>query len=53
MKLSKSRYTRGVQCPRMLWLGEHHPELFDDSVMNQAVLSTGNEVGDLAMGYFG
>ncbi|NLG10408.1 MAG: DUF2779 domain-containing protein [Coriobacteriaceae bacterium] len=53
MNLSKSRYTRGVQCARMLWLNEHHPELFDDSVMNQAVLATGNEVGDLAMGYFG
>lgn len=53
MNLSKSRYTRGVQCARMLWLGEHCPELFDCSVMNEAVLATGNEVGDLAMGYFG
>ena len=53
MNLSKSRYTRGVQCPKMLWMNEHLPELFDDSVMNEAVLATGNEVGDLAMGYFG
>jgi len=37
----------------MLWLKKHHPELFDDSVMNQAVLETGLEVGDLAMGLFG
>jgi len=29
------------------------PEEFDDSVMNQTVLDTGNKVGDLAMGYFG
>lgn len=29
------------------------PEQFDDSVMNQSVLETGNEVGDPAMGYFG
>lgn len=53
MNLSKSRYTRGVQCPKMLWMESHKPECFDESVMNQAVLSTGNEVGDLAMGYFG
>lgn len=37
----------------MLWLKKHRPELFDDSVMNQAVLDTGSEVGDLAMGLFG
>ena len=29
MNLSKSRYTRGVQCPKMLWLETHRPELFD------------------------
>lgn len=51
--LSKSLYCSGVQCPKMLWLKKHHPELFDDSVMNQAVLETGLEVGDLAMGLFG
>ena len=50
---SKSRYCNGVQCPKMLWMKEHFPEEFDDSVMNQAVLQTGNEVGDLAMGLFG
>lgn len=53
MNLSKSRYTRGVQCPKMMWMDAHMPEQFDDSVMNQAVLASGNEVGDLAMGYFG
>lgn len=53
MNLSKSRYTRGVQCPKMLWLETHRPELFDSSVMNEAVLAAGNEVGDLAMGYYG
>ena len=51
--ISKSLYCSGVQCPRMLWLKKHRPELFDDSVMNQAVLETGSEVGDLAMGLFG
>ena len=53
MNLSKSRYTKGVQCPKMLWMDEHMRELFDESVMNEAVLKTGNEVGDLAMAYFG
>ena len=50
---SKSRYCSCIQCPKILWLREHMPQEFDDSVMNQAILSTGNEVGDLAMGLFG
>ncbi|MCR4950703.1 MAG: DUF2779 domain-containing protein [Solobacterium sp.] len=51
--LSKSRYVSGLQCPKILWLRKNKPEVFDDSVMNQAVLDTGSEVGDLAMGLFG
>ena len=51
--LSKSRYTRGVQCPKMLWMECHMPEQFDDSVMNEAILQAGSEVGDVAMGYYG
>ncbi|MBR2676482.1 MAG: DUF2779 domain-containing protein [Solobacterium sp.] len=51
--LSKTRYCNAVQCPKMLWLKQYKPEVFDDSVMNEAVLQTGNEVGDLAMGLFG
>ena len=51
--LSKSRYCSGVQCPKILWLKKNKPDVFDDSVMNQAVLETGSEVGDLAMGLFG
>ena len=51
--LSKTLYCSGVQCPKMLWLKKHKPELFDDSVLNRAVLDAGNEVGDLAMGLFG
>ena len=43
----------GVQCPRLLWLKENKPELFDSSVIDQAVLNNGNEVGDLAMGLLG
>lgn len=51
--LSKSKYCSAVQCPKMLWLKKNKPEVFDDSVMNESVLETGNEVGDLAMGLLG
>ena len=51
--LSKSKYCSAVQCPKMLWLKKNRPEEYDDSVMNDSVLETGNEVGDLAMGLFG
>ncbi|MBR4308357.1 MAG: DUF2779 domain-containing protein [Oscillospiraceae bacterium] len=51
--LSKSRYCSGLQCPKMLWLKKHKPQAYDDSCMNQSVLETGLEVGDLAMGLFG
>ena len=51
--LSKSLYCSGVQCPKMLWLKKHRPELFDNSIVNKSVLETGSEVGDLAMGLFG
>lgn len=53
LNLSKSRYTKGVQCPKMLWMDLHMREQFDDSVMNEGILVAGNEVGDLAMGYYG
>ena len=51
--LSKSKYCCAVQCPKMLWMQKYRPEMFDDSVLNEAVLSQGNVVGDLAMGLFG
>lgn len=51
--LSKSKYCNAVQCPKMLWMSVNHPELFDDSVMDEAILKKGQEVGDLAMGLFG
>ena len=51
--ITKTLYCTGVQCPKMLWLKIHKPELFDDSVMNQMILEAGNEIGDFAMGLFG
>lgn len=53
MFISKSKYVSGCQCPKILWMQKHMPEKFDVSVMNEATLATGNDVGDLAMGYFG
>ena len=53
MNLSKSRYCRGIQCPKILWLDINKSEVCDDSALNQSVLDTGNKVGDLAMGYYG
>ena len=53
MELSKSKYTRFCQCPKMLWLDTYHPEL---AVQDKALLrrfQEGNEVGDLAMGLLG
>ena len=52
-RLSKSRFCSGCQCPKMVWLKKNRPELFDQSVINEAVVATGNDVGDLAMGIFG
>ena len=51
--LSKSKYCSAVQCPKMLWMKTFKPELFDNSVMKESVLETGNKVGDLAMNIFG
>lgn len=53
MSLSKSKYCRGVQCKKMLWIDKYHPEYKDESLVNDSVFDTGNEVGDLAMSYFG
>ena len=51
--ISKSRYCSAVQCPKILWLKKNAPDVFDASVMKQAVLDTGSAIGDLAMDLFG
>lgn len=51
--ISKSKYCSAVQCPKMLWMHFNKRELFDDSMMNEAILQQGSEVGDVAMGLFG
>jgi hypothetical protein len=37
----------------MLWMDQNKRDLFDRSVLSEARLEIGNEVGDLAMGYYG
>ena len=52
MNLSKSKYTRGYQCLKMLWLDENHPEEAKE-IDNSQVFDTGHEVGELAKNLFG
>ncbi len=48
-RLSKSRFQAGLQCPKRLWLGCHHPELADPiDEAKQAVFDLGHHVGELA-----
>ena len=51
-ELTKSKYCRGLQCPKILWLDEHHPE-FGKNIVNKSVLDNGTKVGELARLYFG
>jgi len=53
MSLSKSLYTRGIQCPKSLWLKKYTPEvLTPPDASAQARFDTGNIVGDLACDLF-
>ena len=51
-KLTKSKYCKGIQCYKILWLDENHPEFSEDTV-SQSLLDTGKKVGELARSYFG
>src|ERR1035437_2234402 len=49
-RLSKSRYTSGLQCPKLLWWKVHEPdapELTADEGL-QAIFTRGQKVGELA-----
>ncbi len=50
--LSKTKYCKGVQCPKMLWLEKYKPEEAED-ILPESILATGTMVGDIARGYFG
>lgn len=53
MGLSKTDFMRGLQCPKMLWLDAHRPELKKIPPETQKRLDRGNEFGDKAMAMFG
>ena len=50
--LSKSKYCRGIQCRKMLWIDHHMPEQADELGL-EGVLTNGLNVGNLARNYFG
>lgn len=53
MNLSKSLYTRGIQCQKSLWLKKYKPSvLTPPNAAALAVFETGNVVGDLACELF-
>ncbi|PHO10237.1 phosphomethylpyrimidine kinase [Malaciobacter canalis] len=53
MNLSKSLYTKGIQCPKALWLKKYKPNvLTPPDEQAQAIFETGNIVGDLACELF-
>ena len=51
--LSKSKYCGLWQCPKIAWLRENMPDGFEFDQAVQDRMDVGNQVGDLAMGYFG
>ncbi len=50
---SKSDYTKGHQCPKILWMDAHMRDKRDMSLIDEKRLKEGNRVGDMAMAYFG
>ena len=53
LNLSKSLYTKGLQCKKSLWLKKYKPKVLSPpSDMTQSIFEQGNEVGDLACDLF-
>ncbi len=52
MNLSKSKYCRGLQCKKMLWLEKNKPEEKID-LHNESILEQGNAVHEVAKYLFG
>ena len=53
MNLSKSKYVRGLQCPKMLWMDKYKPEMAEQNPALEGIFFSVIEVGDLARRYFG
>ena len=47
MNLSKSKYCKGIQCKKILWLEKNKPEVIEE-IDNSAVLEQGNAVHEVA-----
>ena len=52
MNLSKSLYTKGIQCPKVFWLKKYKEILTPSDETALARFETGNEVGNLARELF-
>ena len=52
MYLSKSKYCRGITCPKMLWMDEYMPDKGIE-INNESVFENGNIVGNTAKKIFG
>jgi hypothetical protein len=50
--LSKSRYMKGLQCHKSLWLTTHKPELREESEATSQAFVQGHKVGELAQDKF-
>lgn len=50
--LSKSRYMKGLQCHKALWLSTYNPELRGESEATSQAFSQGIKVGELARNIF-
>lgn len=50
--ISKSKYCKAVQCPKIIWMDENMPDKAEETA-SESVLKTGTEVGILARQYFG
>ena len=50
--LTKLKYCKGVQCPKILWLDHYKPEA-GEGEPSETVLENGRMVGELARSYFG
>jgi hypothetical protein len=53
IKISKSRYTAGLQCEKRLWLEVHRRDLMDEvEPSQQAIFDQGHEIGVLAQSLY-
>ena len=53
MNLSKSKYLRGLQCDKSIWLDKNKPQLRNEKdKQSESLFEAGNEVGDLAKEFF-